>query len=420
MKKVYEIKGNNQIEGTIKIQGCKNSALAIIAASLLAKDVVVLKNVPNIKDIQELISILKKINVKTSFIDNTLIVDSSDIKYNSLLIDSIKRFRASYYFIGVFLSMFNQVEIYLPGGCQIGKRPIDQHIKGLNALGVNLCISKNVLKASCLNIQGCEINLDIASVGATINLILASLYADKPTIIKNAAKEPEVCDLIDFLNQMGASIVGKGSSVIVINPVSELKPISYTVMPDRIVAGTYLIYGALLADKLTLTNLRSKDMYCVINTLINLGVNMDIKDDRITVYKVKSFDRLNLKTDVYPSFPSDLQQIMSVFLFYGNKVSLVEETLFENRFDFLNQIAKMNGKFFVFDNKAMIIPSILKGARIKCEDLRGAAALLLAAISCEDDSVLEDVYYIERGYENIVKDLTGVGVKIKEVIVHEA
>lgn len=420
MKKIYEIEGNNVIDGTIKIQGCKNSALAIIVASLLAKDVVVLKNVPNIKDIQELICILKNINVKTSFIDNTLIIDSSDIKYSPLLFESIKNFRASYYFIGVFLSMYNCVEIYLPGGCAIGKRPIDQHIKGLNAMGVNMCLSQDRLKASCNQVIGCEINLDIASVGATINLILASLYANKPTIIKNAAKEPEVCDLINFLNLMGANIVGGGSSVIMIEPIEKLHKVEYEIMPDRIVAGTYLIYGALLANKLTLTNLRSKDMYFVINTLINLGVNMDIKEDSISVYKVKSFDNINIKTDVYPLFPSDLQQILSVFLFYGKKVSIIEETLFENRFGYLNEIDKMNGKFFVFSNKVMIIPSVLKGNTLRCQDLRGGAALLFAAISCKEKSIIENVHYIERGYENIVKDLSSVGVKIKEVITDEA
>ena len=420
MKKIYEIKGNNVMEGTIKVQGCKNSALAIIVASLLAKDVVVLNNVPNIKDVRELINILKKINVKTSFIDNTLIIDSSEITYNSLLIESVKKIRASYYFIGAFLSMFNKVEIYLPGGCDIGKRPIDQHIKGLNALSVDLCISKNILRASCSQIIGKEINLDIASVGATVNLILASLYANRPTIIKNAAKEPEIGDLIDFLNQMGANIVGKGSSVLVINPCEKLNKTTYTIMPDRIVAGTYLIYGALLAKKLTLTNIRCKDMYYVINTLVNLGVNMDIKDDSITIYKIDRFEKANIKTDVYPFFPSDLQQIMTVFLFFGNKVSLVEETLFENRFEFLKEIAKMNGKFFVFDNKAMIIPSILVGSNVICKDLRGAAALLLACIACNGNSVLENVSYIERGYENIVKDLQSVGVNIKESIIHEA
>lgn len=420
MKKVYEIKGNNIIDGTIKIQGCKNSALAIIIASLLCKDVVVLENVPNIKDIQELICILKKLNVKTSFIDNTLIVDSSDIIYSSLLFEEIKNFRASYYFIGVFLSMYKMVEIYLPGGCAIGKRPIDQHIKGLNAMNINLCVTQDKLKASYSQIIGNEINLDIASVGATINLILASIKTNKPTIIKNAAKEPEVCDLINFLNQMGANIIGGGSSVIIINPTQSLHKVTYKIMPDRIVAGTYLIYGALLANKLTLTNLKSKDMYYVINTLINLGVNMDIKDDSITVYKVKAFDNVNIKTDVYPFFPTDLQQILSVFMFYGKKVSIIEETLFESRFEYLNEINKMDGKFFVFSNKVMIIPSVLKGSVIKCKDLRGGAALLLAAMSCKEDSILEDVFYIERGYENIVKDLSSVGVKIKEVIAYEA
>lgn len=420
MKKVYEITGKSKIKGTIKIQGSKNSALAIIVASLLCKDIVFLENVPRIKDVFELLAILKKINVKYSFVENTLMIDSSTITYEKLLFDEVKQFRASYYFIGVFIALFKKVEIYLPGGCNIGHRPIDQHIKGLSALGVEINIKDDIFIASCNNILGKDIFLDIPSVGATINILLASVASLTPVIIKNAAREPEIVDLINFLNSMNANIVGQGSGVVSIYPIKELKKTSYCIMPDRIVAGTYLLYGALLAEKLTLTNIVTKDIYSLINTLINLGVEMDIKKDSITVYKVESFSHTNIKTGVFPEFPSDLQQILSVFLLSGEGVSFVEESIFENRFLFLKEIEKMDGRYFVFDNKAVIIPSKLKASNVKVKDLRGGAALLLACMCASGTSTIEDVFYIERGYENLIKVLQSVNVDIKEIEVYEA
>lgn len=420
MKKIYEINGQSQLNGTIKVQGSKNASLAIIVASLLCKDVVRLENVPKIKDVYELLNVLKNIDVNVSFKDNLLIVDSSNISYKPLLFSHIKKFRASYYFIGAFISLFKKVEIFLPGGCQIGNRPIDQHIKGLSSLNANITIEKDILKAESSEINGKEISLDIASVGATINIILASVFANNTTIIKNAAKEPEIVDLVNFLNSMGANIKGEGSSFIVINPVESLRKTSYRVMSDRIVAGTYLIYGAMLAKKLTLTNINTSHNYALINHLINLGVEMDIKKDSITIYKISNFDKANIKTDVYPLFPSDLQQIFSVFLFNGKNISLIEETLFENRFDFLKEIKKMDGKYFVFENKAIIIPSVLKPANLKCKDLRGAAALLLACMACNGTTTLENIEYLSRGYEDIVKVLSSVGVDIKEKLIYEA
>lgn len=420
MAKYYEIVGRPKINGSIKIQGSKNSALSIIVASILAKDVVVLENVPNIKDIQELLVILKKINVKVSFIENSLIIDSSEIKYSSLLIEQIKNFRASYYFIGAFLALFNKVETFLPGGCNIGKRPIDQHIKGLSALNVNLCLNENSISAYSKEIIGSDISLDIPSVGATVNIILASMFASGKTIIKNAAKEPEIIDLVKFLRKMGANISGEGSEVIVISPVSSLHKANYTIMPDRIVTQTYLLYGALLAEKLTLTNISLMDNCALVNVLINMGAQMDIRKNRITIYGFKSFEKANIKTGVFPLFPSDIQQIMCAFLFNGKGVSVVEETLFENRFAFLNEIAKLGGKYFVYDDKAIIIPSTLKGNTITCNDLRGGAALLLACLSATGKSTLKNIDFIERGYQDIVQTLQSVNVDIKEYETYEA
>ena len=420
MAKAYEINGKAKINGNIKVQGSKNSSLAIIVASILCKDRIILHNVPKILDVYELIDILKEINVKVSFIDNTLIVDSSNITYKSLLIEQVKKFRASYYFIGAFLSLFNKVEIFLPGGCNIGSRPIDQHIKALNALNVNVCLSSTTIKASVDTLKGEEIVLDIPSVGATINAILVSVFKEDITIIKNAAKEVEIVDLVNFLNKMGANIVGAGSSVICINKSSTFKPIEYNIMPDRIASGTYLIYGALLAEKLTLTNINSHDNHALLNVLINLGVNIDIRKDSITIYKLDSFSKINIQTGAYPLFASDLMQIISVLLFYGKDISLIEETLFENRFSYLKQIEKMNGKYFIYDNKALIIPSKLIASSLTVSDLRGGAALLLAAMSCQGVSIIKNVEYIERGYEDIVNVLRSVGVDIKEIELYEA
>lgn len=420
MAKAYKIKGKSIINGKIKVQGSKNSSLPIIVASIMCKDVVTLTNVPKIKDVFELLEILKKINVETTFIDDMLIIDSTNINYTSLLFEEVNRFRASYYFIGAFLSIFENVEIFMPGGCNIGKRPIDQHIKALNALNVDICLSANTIKANSTNIKGDEISLDIPSVGATINTILASVLKGNTTIIKNAAREVEVVDLVNFLNKMGANIKGQGTSIIIVESVSKLYKTNYKIMPDRIVTGTYLIYGALLAKELTLTNINSKDNYALINSLINLGAEMQIKKDCITINKIDRFDKLNIKTGVYPSFPSDLQQIMTTLLFYGEGISLVEETLFENRFSFLNQIKKMGGKYFIYDNKVLVIPSKLNPEIIECEDLRGGAALLLAAISCEGESIVKNVEYIERGYENIVEVLNSVNVDIEEIEIYEA
>lgn len=420
MSKCYEVIGRPNINGTIKVQGSKNAALSIIVAALLVKDVVVLDNVPNIKDVHELLSIIKLANVKISFIDNCLIIDSSEIKYTSLLVEQVKNFRASYYLIGAFLTLFKKVEIFLPGGCKIGKRPIDQHIKGLNSLNINLCFNNETLKASASTIIGNDVTLDIPSVGATINIILASLCAEGKTFIKNAAKEPEIIDFISFLNKIGANISGAGSEVIVVTPTLNFHKVNYSIMPDRIVTQTYLLYGALLADKLTLTNISTKDNYSLINTLINMGAQIDIRNNYLTIYKFSSFEKANIKTGVFPLFPSDIQQIMCAFLFNGTSVSIVEETLFENRFIFLEEIEKMGGKYFVYDNKAIIVPSILKGQIVSCSDLRGGAAILLSCLCAKGTSIIKNVEYIERGYENIVKTLQSINVNIKEIDYYEA
>ncbi|MCI5744697.1 MAG: UDP-N-acetylglucosamine 1-carboxyvinyltransferase [Erysipelotrichaceae bacterium] len=420
MKRAYEITGRSQMEGIIKIQGSKNSALAIIVATLFIQNNVELHNVPRIKDVFELIEILKKLNVNVSFKKNVLKIDSSTLQYNTLLFKEIKQFRASYYFIGAFLAIFHRVNIFLPGGCKIGKRPIDQHIKGLSSLNVNIHLTQDRIQAYCNEIIGKEITLDIASVGATINILFASLFAKGKTIIRNAAKEPEIVDLVRFLKRAGANIYGEGSDCITIIPVEKLNKTIYTIMPDRIVTGTYLIYGALLANKLTLKNIKTSDNYALINTLINLGATINIRKKEISITRINRFINADIKTGVYPLFPSDLQQILTTMLFYGQNVSFVEETVFENRFNFLYEIEKMGGQYLLVNKKAIIIPSTFHPSVVSANDLRGGAALLLACMLANGTSVIKNIEYIERGYENIVKLLQKVHVDIKEITLNEA
>lgn len=412
MKKTYVVEGNQKLEGSIPIQGSKNAALAIIVASILCKEKVILKNVPRIKDIQQLLKILRYLHCEIHSNQKELIIDSTNIQYENLQIDEIKSYRASYYFIGAFLSLFGRVEIYQPGGCKIGKRPIDQHIKGLTSLNVNVCLNHDQLMANSSSIEGGEINLDIASVGATINLILASIFAKNKVIINNAAKEPEVVDFVCFLKKMGAKIVGEGSDTIVIMPCEHLHGVKYEIMPDRIVTGTYMIYGVALAKKIKLTNIRSKDNYALINTLINMGVQMDIREDSITIYESNSLIKSHIITGPYPAFPSDLQQVISVLFLQLEGVSIIEETLFENRFTHLQELKKMNAKFFLFIDKALLLKSNFVPATVSAHDLRGGAALLLAALIANGTSIIQNVEYIERGYEDIVRDLNRVGARI--------
>lgn len=420
MKKKYLITGGHTLNGIIKVQGSKNASLPIIVASIMCKDKILLTNVPRIKDVYALLNILRYLNCEVTFIDNDLYINSSNLEYKDLLINPVKEFRASYYFIGAFLALFKKVKIYYPGGCKIGLRPIDQHLKGFYLLGATMLNEKDILSGTCSELKGAEIELDINSVGATINIILSAILANGKTIIKNAACEPEIVDFCNFLKKMGADIIGEGTNVIIINGVQKLIPCSYKIMPDRIVAGTFLIYGAAISNKLTLLEIKKSDLSALINALINIGVNMDIKDDSITVYKSNNLKGIVLSTGIYPLFPSDLQQILSILLLKVQGNSIIEEKLFEKRFLHLKELSKMGASYFVYNNKALLIDCPFKPATLECNDLRGGAALLLACLLANGNSTLKNIEYIERGYENIVNILNGLGGKIVEEEYEEA
>lgn len=419
MIKGYKIDGNKTLKGTIKVQGCKNSALAIITASLLCKDKVTLYNIPRITDVFALLNILKQINVTYTFNKNTLKINSKNIEYKPLVMDEIKGFRASYYFLGVFLSLFSKVEILIPGGCKIGNRPLDLHIKGLEKIGASIVIKEDKILGTLDKYRSNIIDLDIASVGATINILLAASFHNTYIIINNAAKEPEVVDLISFLNQMGCNIKGQGSSKLEVFPSKTIKKAKYKIMYDRIVAGTFLLYGMLLSKKLVIKNFIYRDNAALINTLKTLNVKMKVKKKKAIVYKSILSKTIDITTGVFPNFPTDLQQILCASLFFNKKPSTVKETLFENRFMFLKQIKKMNGKYLIKDNKVTIYPSKIKNNNIVCEDLRGGAALLLCCLAAKGTSVLSNIKYIERGYEDIVKNLRKIGASIDEICINE-
>lgn len=408
------IEGNNILSGNIEIGGAKNSAVALIPASILANGVSTIKNVPNISDRDALIDILNVLNCKTSLNNDELTIDTCKLKNN--IIDSYhsSRLRASYYFMGALLGREKYVEIYIPGGCQIGTRPIDMHLEGFKALGATIenVDDKYIIKADRL--IGTDIYLRFQSVGATINIMLASVLAEGTTIIHNAAKEAEIQNIADFLNNMGANITGAGTDEITIKGVKEIKGAEISVLPDRIEAGTYIIMGALCGDNLCIKNIIPKHLEALTTKLKEIKSNITINQDSITISKVDNLKAINIKTLVYPGFPTDIGQPMSVLLTQCKGTSLFEETIWENRMGHIPFLNKMGANIKVNNMSAIIKgPTKLKGTDVVATDLRGGAALVIAGLIAEGQTTITDVEHILRGYENIVEKLSNVGAKIE-------
>lgn len=408
------IEGNNILSGNIEIGGAKNSAVALIPASILASGVSTIKNVPNISDRDALIDILNVLNCTSTLHNDELTIDTSKLK-NSI-IDSYhaSRLRASYYFMGALLGREKYVEIYIPGGCQIGTRPIDMHLEGFKALGATIenVEDKYIIKADKL--IGTDIYLRFQSVGATINIMLASVLAEGTTIIHNAAKEAEIQNIADFLNNMGAKITGAGTDEITIKGVKELKGAEISVLPDRIEAGTYIIMGALCGNNLCIKNIIPKHLEALTTKLKEIKSNITINKDSITISKVDNLKAINIKTLVYPGFPTDIGQPMSVLLTQCKGTSLFEETIWENRMGHIPFLNKMGANIKVNNMSAIIKgPTKLKGTDVVATDLRGGAALVIAGLIAEGQTTITDVEHILRGYENIVEKLSNVGAKIE-------
>lgn len=409
------IEGNNTLSGNIKISGSKNSAVALVPAAVLCDEEVTIANVPDISDINALDEILNFLGADVVRNGDIIKIDSSKIE-NKLIPENVaKKLRASYYFMGALLSKFKKVEMYFPGGCSIGARPINLHLKGFEALGAKVEEKDNLFIITADELVGTKINLDFASVGATINLMLAAVKATGTTIIENAAKEPHIVNVATFLNNMGAKISGAGTSEIKIEGVKHLHSCFHEVVPDYIETGTYMILASVIGKDMTINNIIPEHVESLISKLEEAGVNMEVGIDSVKISAPEKLNPINIKTQVYPGFPTDLQQPMTTLLTQCNGKSLVNETIYENRFLNLKELNKMGATTDTLTNtKAVIVgPTKLKGTTVKATDLRAGACLVIAGLIADGTTIIENADYVLRGYEGIVEKLSGVGAKIK-------
>ncbi len=411
--KVLEINGGKTLEGTIRISGAKNAAVALIPAALLADTTSTICNVPDITDTDALAEILKYLGAKVNRASESIVIDPTTIENKEIPKELSTKLRASYYFMAALLGKYKYVEMYFPGGCNIGARPIDQTLKSFRALGATVEEKDNRYKIYADELKGAHIYLDMPSVGATINALLASVKATGETIIENAAKEPEVVNLAVFLNGMGASITGAGTSEIRIQGVEKLEGCYTEVIPDRIEAGTYVILGALTGNKLKVDNIIPEHIEMLTLKMKEMGVNMEIGSDYIITSKTDNLKPITVKTQGYPGFATDLQQPLTALLTQGNGTSVLEETIYENRFQNVPYLNKMGANIEIDNRKINVIgKSELVGSDVTATDLRAGACLILAALAAKGTTKVRDVEHVLRGYENIVQKLTDVGAVI--------
>ncbi|MCR4691528.1 MAG: UDP-N-acetylglucosamine 1-carboxyvinyltransferase [Lachnospiraceae bacterium] len=412
----YVIRGGNPLVGEVDIGGAKNAALAILAASVMTDETVKIENLPDVRDINVLIQAMEEIGVSINRVDrHTVIINAAGIQ--DLLVDNefIKKIRASYYLLGSLLGKYKRAEVALPGGCNIGSRPIDQHIKGFRALGANVRIAHGRVIAEAEKLTGRHIYMDVVSVGATINVMMAASLAEGRTIIENAAKEPHVVDLANFLNSMGANIKGAGTDVIRIRGVEKLHKTEYSVIPDQIEAGTFMFAAAATKGDVTVRNVIPKHLESISAKLIELGCEVRESDDEVRVVAKGPLTHTHVKTLAYPGFPTDMQPQITTTLALSDGTSIVTESIFENRFKYVDELAKMGADIKVEGNTAIIdgVPKYT-GARITAPDLRAGAALVIAGLAAEGVTVVEDIYYVERGYEDFDVKLRGLGAQIEK------
>ena len=412
--KIMKIKGQERLTGTIKISGANNCSVALLPAYLLADDDVTICNVPEITDTDVLCEMLEFLGADVRRASESVVISPDKIENKIIPKELTKKLRASYYFMGALLGKKKHVEMYLPGGCSIGARPIDLHLKGFESLGATITNDGEKYIVDAKELKGAHIYLDIASVGATINIMLAAVLAKGKTIIDNAAKEPEIVNVATYLNNMGARIRGAGTSEIRIEGVQKLHGCYHEVIPDRIETGTYIIIGALVGEKFKVYNVIPEHVEALTSKLEEMGVDLEIGSDYIIVNSKDSYKPANIKTMVYPGFPTDLQQPFSVLLSKCMGTSKVEETIWENRFMHLPELEKMG---MDIERSGMVAtfhgPNKLEGAEVQATDLRAGAALVAAALAAEGETTIYNVEHILRGYEGIVEKLTDVGAKIK-------
>lgn len=416
MKEKLRIYGSERLEGEVTVSGGKNAAVAIIPAALLADSPSTIENIPNINDVHVIIEMLKWLGAKVEFQDNTMWIDPRTVDKFNPPYELASKMRASYYFAPVLLGLFHRAEVPLPGGCDIGARPIDQTIKGMRTLGATVETLGGVLVADADRMLGADIFLDMPSVGATVNSMLTAVSASGMTCIHNAAKEPHIVDLANFLSSMGAYVKGAGTDVIRIRGGRQLHGTNYIVVPDQIETGTLMIAAAAAGDDVYISGAIPTHMESLSAKLLEMGVNVTSEDDWIRVRSNRVYRAVNVKTQGYPGFPTDLQQPLSALLTVANGSSIVTETIFESRFRFLDELRRMGADVRVIESSAIITGvDHLVGARVNATDLRAGAAMIIAGLMAEGVTEIGGIGYILRGYENIDKKLVGLGAHIERI-----
>ena len=413
----YVIKGGNPLVGEVEIGEAKNAALGILAAAIMTDETVIIDNLPNVRDINVLLSAMEGIGAKIERLgEHKVKINGSLIHDLSVDYEYINKIRASYYLLGALLGKYKKAEVAFPGGCAIGTRPIDLHLKGFRALGADVDIQHGLISATAEHLVGNHIYLDKVSVGATINIMMAASMAEGKTIIENAAKEPHVVDVANFLNSMGANIRGAGTDVIRIVGVEKLHKTEYSIIPDQIEAGTFMFAAAATKGDVTVKNVIPKHLEATTAKLIEIGCEVEEFDDAVRVVSSKPLHHTQVTTLPYPGFPTDMQPQMSVLLALAEGTSTVTESIFENRFKYVDELTRMGAQVKVESNIA-IITGVEKftGARVSAPDLRAGAALVIAGLAAEGITIVDDIYYIERGYEHFEEKLASLGAMIEKV-----
>ncbi len=413
----YVIKGGNPLVGEVEIGGAKNAALAILSAAVMTDETVTIENVPDVRDTNVLLNAIQEIGARVERADeHTVRLNGSFIRDFNVDNEYIRKIRASYYLIGALLGKYKRAEVALPGGCDIGSRPIDLHIKGFRALGATVDIRHGLVIAAAERLVGTHIYLDKVSVGATINIMMAASMAEGKTTIENAAKEPHVVDVANFLNSMGANIRGAGTDVIRIVGVEKLHRTEYSIIPDQIEAGTFMLAAAATKGDVTVRNVIPKHLEAITAKLHEVGCEVEEFDDAVRVVASKPLRHTQVTTLPYPGFPTDMQPQMAVVLGIANGTSTVTESIFENRFKYVDELTRMGASIKV-ESSIAIINGVEQytGARVNAPDLRAGAALVIAGLAAEGLTVVDDIYYIERGYEAFEKKLSGLGALIEKV-----
>lgn len=413
----YIIKGGNPLVGEVEIGGAKNAALAILAAAIMTDEVVHIENLPDVRDINVMLEAIEEIGARVDRIDrHTVRINASGIGEVSVDDEYIRRIRASYYFIGALLGKYKSAQVPLPGGCNIGSRPIDLHLKGFRALGAEITVERGAVIAHAIDLVGAHIYLDKVSVGATINVMMAAALAEGLTIIENAAKEPHVVDVANFLNSMGANIKGAGTDIIRIRGVAQLHGTEYSIIPDQIEAGTFMCAAAITRGDVMVRNVIPKHLEAISAKLTEIGCEVIEFDDAVRVVGKPIQHHTNINTLPYPGFPTDMQPQITVTLALARGTSIVTESIFENRFKYVDELARMGGNIKVEGNVAVIDGvKNFSGASVNAPDLRAGAALVIAGLAAEGYTVVDEIGYIQRGYECFEEKLRGLGAMIEKV-----